>query len=300
MKNFWLRNIAACAVILALSACAIKRDSRSAGDVVEIDLAIDGQRLEEILANPKETNRILVELLGPQLGGEEGRDELRSLIKALDGDSPNKPDVPAFRGLAGRSALEFVRAAVFPDEIRRTKGLIGDYLVRFDKSGKWGAGHLSVDTRTEIFDSPESYEKDEPDRVERYQWHIKVLRDKKFDGFEVLLRNDAGYPNDPFPGTVVFPKSALDPKNPMSIWYRDLNHKLFAKGREIVILDVYRQIDDGEIKRLDDSDPLYRRTDESCIDLMTRGYPPSFRIDFPEQSGYCLGRCAHPDIYNSM
>ena len=300
MKRYWIKSIVAMAAIVGLSACAVKgerpsagdaQDPPSAGDVVNLPLFINGKPLDEILRDPDATNEILAALLGKKFYGEEGREELRKLVAAFDNGAD---DEPAFRGLSGFSTLEFVRAVLDPKVKRKPKGLIGDYLVEFDRETNRGEGHLTVDVKTKIFFTDRSMARDVPDRVERLQWHIEVVK----EGFEVRFRGTDV--NNPFPNTVIFPDFATDPSDPRSIWYRGLDHKLWAKGTRIVVRDIFQQIDDGPIERLPNSHPFYTSTKESCIDMMTRGYPPSFRIDFPEQSGYCLGRCDHPYIMNSM
>ncbi len=311
MKRYWATSIAAMAAILALSACTIKRELPSAGDTVDLGVFVNGQPLDKFLSNPEETNKVLSELFGPGFAGDEGRDKLRELLQSLDNSRP-LGGVTAFRGICGFSTAEFARAIVNPNEVRETRGLIGDYLFEFDGNyskskdglkynGMW-PGHLTVDMKTETYKIVGGQKILIRNRTEILQWHIEVVQDARHDGFEVRLRQgDAkNNPNDPFPGTVVFPPESLDPTNDFSIWARGLDHKLWAKGTEIVVHDVIRWIGDLPPERLPDTHEFYRPCKESCIDMMTKGFPPVFRIDFPEQSGYCLGRCDHPFIMNSM
>jgi len=314
MTRYRTTSIAAMAAIFALSACAHKRDAvdlPSAGDTVDLGVVVNGKPLDQVRTNPEETNKILADLLGPGFGGDEGRGKLRALLKALD-EGSRLGDVTAFQGICGFSTAEFVRALVNIDEKRITRGLVGDYLVKFDGNTSndgfryrqtW-PGHLTVDMRTETFRTIGGRSILLEDRTEILQWHIEVVKDpkRKLDGFEVRLRQgDAkNDPNDPFPGTVEFPPESLDPTNDFSVWKRGLDHKLWAQGREIVVHDIFRKVGNLPTKRLPDSHEFYRPCKESCIDMMTRGFPPAYRIEFPEQSGYCLGRCQHPNIMNSM
>lgn len=314
MKRYWITSIAAMAAIVALSACAAKRELPSAGDTVDLGLVVGGKPIDRVLSNPDETNKVLSGLFGPGFDGDEGRGKLRELLQALDKGRP-LGDVTAFRGVCGFSTAEFARAVLNRTEKRMTRGLVGDYLVEFDGNYRkndfsyeqtW-PGHLTVDMKTETYSKIGGRETLIEDRTEILQWHIEVVKDETHDGFEVRRRqgdpndpNDPNYPDNPFPGTVFFPDESLDPTNKHSVWYRGLDHKLWAKGTEIVVHDVFRRIGDRPVERLPDSHEFYRTCEESCIDLMTRGFPPAYRIDFPEQSGYCLGRCSRPYIINSM
>ncbi len=202
------------------------------------------------------------------------------------------------------SSVQFARAVLFSNEERNTRGLIGDFL--YDENTM--TGHLTVDMKTKI------YKNGKLNSTRLLQWHIDVVKDAMAiavsgtawtvgsgDGYEVHLRQgDINNPDDPFPDTVIIPDYLKDPNNLGSVWSRGLDHKLFAKGREVVVRDIFQKIDDGPIMRLPNGHVFYELSEESCIDLLTRGRPPAYRIDFPEQSGYCLGRCATPDVINSM
>jgi len=288
MKRYWSICIAAMAAIFVLSACSLFDRERSAGEVVDLGTVVDAERLDKVRSDPERARKVLVRLIGDEFGTDKGLGKLKKLLESIDQGRTPDDDVPeALKGLGGFSSVQFARAFVFPDEIRKTKGLIGDFL--FDK--KKGSGHLTVDMKTEVFLSAQSYKKNDPDKVVILQWHIDV----KKGGFTV--REHSGDSFDPFPETVAFPQEALGPSG--AIADRGLNHKLYAKGKTIVVRDIFRQVNDGPIVRLPNSHLFYRTTKASCIDLMTRGYPPQFRIDFPEQSGYCLGRCDHPNIVNT-
>ncbi len=290
MKRYWVTSIVAIAAVLGLSACAIKREQPQPSAANELGVFVNGDRLENVIIRPDATDELIFLLVGERFRGDKGREDLRQLLRAMEQGETTDADVPALNGLCGYSTAQFLRAAFFPEERRREKGLIGDFL--YDPNT--GGGHLTVDTRTEIFLTDQSFRREIADRTVRLQWHIDVLPGT----YEVHLRDDTN-PRDPFPGTVALPREALDPGNPDGIWVRGLDHKLFAIGETIVVRDIYLQIDDGQIRRIPDGHIFYRPCKDSCIDLLTRGRPPRFRIDFPDQTGYCLGRCSFPLIYNS-
>lgn len=309
MKRRWVTSAAALAAILVLSACSLIQEVPSAGEVVELGVRIDGKLAADVIADPKATDEVLEGLLGKDFTGDEGRERIKALLDRLDKNESLDEEV--FQGVCGLSTSEFLRGVVDPSLRRETTGLIGDYLVEFDDNrevneektayvGRW-PGHLTVDTITKVYRKTATGETLLPDRTVYLQWHIRVVKDEKHDGFEVRLRQKKI--KDPFPETVVFPDEALDPENEISLWHpdRDLDHKLWAKGTEIVVEEVYQRIGkDGELVLLPKTHEYYKRCEEACIDMMTRGFPPTFRIEFPEQSGYCLGRCDQPHIMNSM
>lgn len=309
MTTCRIGSIAVIIAALALSACARKAPP-SAGDKVDLGVVVDGQRLDEALSKGDRGEEILEQVFGRELARGEGRARLEKAIRELNEGRASGSDISQLKGLGGFSAWQLARRIVSPSVFEEeTKGLIGDYLVFFNEARDKGYGHLTVDIETKEYFSPESYAARKPDRIVLYQWHLEVLKEtKKFTGFVVHERNEDGFPDDPFPGTVTFPAESLDPTNPFSVWKRGLDHKLFAKGKGIVIHDVFRQIklrsgddyDEGPIVRLANNHDFYDRTEENCIDLLTRGAPPTYRIEFPEQSGYCLGRCANPDVFNSV
>ncbi len=106
---------------------------------------------------------------------------------------------------------------------------------------------------------------------------------------------------------VAFPPHAIDPEDPRSVWCRGLDHKLLAKGADVQIKNVFRKVECcnpgcdhpecGKLVRLSDTEKFYLSTEESCIDLMFKGYPPASEL--PPQVEYCLGRCENPPIINS-
>ncbi len=171
-------------------------------------------------------------------------------------------------------------------------GKIRDYVYLHETK----SGHLVVELIHEQFTTRQAFLDCKPDRVTLYHWDIDI------DGcFQVHERCDGGFPDNPFPTLegVDFPAHSLDPNDERSIWFRCLDHKLYAKGECIKVRHIYRQINDGKFLRLDETAfaHLYRSTEMSCVDLMFKGFPPAAQL--PTQADYCLGRCAHPPIINS-
>jgi len=130
-----------------------------------------------------------------------------------------------------------------------------------------------------------------------YHWDIEVVH----NGFSVTERDDSN-PSNPFGLAMAMPAGALDRDNRHSIWYRDLKYKLGAKGESIKVRNVYfRELSSKirqKLERLSQSHQYYQTSADSCIDLFTPHYPPATFIEL-DGNDYCLGRCAHPAIYNS-
>ncbi len=232
-----------------------------------------------------------------KLGTEAGNQELRTQLAALrKSDVTDRAIAPPLKGIAGLSTSVLLRIlASEGDERFVTTGKIRDY-VFLDETKE---GHLSVDITIESYRRGVVYER------EFLHWDLVV----KPNGFEVHKRE--GDPNDPeerknpfpeIPGSAgAFPEESLDPKHERSIWARGLDHKLFAKGEDAIkVVNVYRQINEGAIVRLSDDHPFYHTTEASCIDLLTRGYPPKNATElFAADNDYCLGRCDHPAVINT-
>jgi len=186
-------------------------------------------------------------------------------------------------------------------------GKIRDYLF----VNKTKSGHLSVELAHEEFLTKQNFLDCDPNHVTIYHWDIEIAH----YGYSVHHRDDIALKDptkSPFPTlpsptdedgkpVVVFPPHALDPDDPRSIWCRGLDHKLFARGKDVKIINVYRKIDDYPLMRIDENDAdgmrFYVSTEESCVDIMFKGYPPESQL--PPQVEYCLGRCENPPIINS-
>lgn len=234
---------------------------------------------------------------GIYLPEEQGLDQLRALLDrasvgTIDDDLPI-----IFHGLEGLSTIAALREYALGERVEM-KGRIVDY--GFTKVGNTqGSGHLSVQMQFDHYDTADVlYQR------EYLHWDIDVIKDESIDGYEVMERQgDAvSSPNDPFPGTVLFPPHATNPTDLRSVWFRGLDHKLYAKFNDIKVRNIYHKVTtagsapDNEYVRLDDNNILYQATPNSCIDLMFKGYPPA--VEIPD-IGFCLGRCAHPMLYNS-
>ena len=197
--------------------------------------------------------------------------------------------------------------AVDGGDCAKVTGKIRDYLFIADPNDKRkGSGHLSVEMLFEV-------DRDEMQESLFFHWDISVRN------YTVHVRDDSRFPDFPFPelqgkpneaneltesAKVVFPKSSTDPGNPISVWARGLNHKLFAEGGKddegkdnFTIDNIYRSRNGGPLERLDDRHEWYQTPEGSCVDLMFKGYPPAAGL--PPQTNYCLGRCAHPRIVNT-
>lgn len=193
----------------------------------------------------------------------------------------------------------------------KVTGKIRDHIfIANPNDSKKGSGYLSVDMLFEID------KKDERESL-FYHWDIDVRK------YTVHERDDSRFPDFPFPmlqgnpdesgnlteePKVVFPTSSTDPRNPLSVWARGLNHKLFAEGGKdaygkdnFTIENIFESRNGGPLRRLESEGagqhPWYVVTEESCIDLMFKGYPPAAGL--PPQANYCLGRCKHPKIVNT-
>lgn len=230
-----------------------------------------------------------------------GRDALRAKLLAIyDGSMLQNETPDDFTGFCGFSTIQGYLATIgYLDDGEQplvVKGRIRDWFYNND----FLTGHLSVDVWIDY--SRRVGGQRVPTKREILHWDIVVENDNLDDpdtGYKVVNRRGPESINntDPFPGTIRLPEAALDPSDGDSIWKRGLDHKLFARGKSIVVRNVYRKIDDGPIKRLDDRHAFYKMTRCSCIDIMFKGHPPA--LELPEQRSYCLGRCDHPPIVNS-
>ncbi len=127
-----------------------------------------------------------------------------------------------------------------------------------------------------------------------YRWEVRVVN----DGFEVVDR-DTSNPNDPFPNTMTFEQETLlrinDPQTP-------LNHKLWARGMNIIIEKVQKKNSQGTWVTIPNSGvnaKFYERTNENCIDMMFQNEPPQTLGDLAPPL-YCLGRCGDPNVVGSL
>lgn len=305
MRRAWIRCVAIIASIFSLTTNAQETSFTELGLSV---IDIDGNSLmpsdrEAILRTLQEG--IIAESKHPALANidireEKGVEELRALLDRIsNGTLVDLEAIPSeFYGIEGLSTIIALRTFALNEPVIM-KGKIVDYGFAKD-SEQFGSGHLAVQMTLGYYDAMDVLYKQE-----FLHWDVEIIRDGSVDGYEVRERQGdaASDPDNPFPNTVSFPPEATNPADLRSVWARGLDHKLFAKYNDIKIRNVYLKTrtvaspPDNDFVRLDDNDYRYQATPSSCIDIMFAGYPPP--IELPPQIGYCLGRCDHPQIYNS-
>ncbi|MEM7024486.1 MAG: hypothetical protein AAF637_18190 [Pseudomonadota bacterium] len=325
MRPSRIHVITALIAVGALTACAqTKRDEPPAAPATaameegsfegfqELALMVDGVEISRLVEDKAGLRTKVEELLDTD---EPDPAQIRKWLDILGGGEGSWADVhPSLRGIAGLSVAQLLEAYLASQASTflktRVRGKIRDYL--FDKDEaitdrQQGAGHLSVETWVDYFDSEASFAAETPDRTERYHWDIDVVRrivdEQETQGFIVVERDDT-QPTNPFPGTIEdLPQPMLDrifkgepdavpPKPP-------LLNKLWAEGKDIVIRSVYRIQDDFTVELLPDTDPQYASTDASCIDMMWAADVPAVFTASSHPPNYCLGRCAHPLVVNT-
>ena len=293
MKCHLTPGLAMAAVLLVLPACSLigkvpPADERPADDLQSWSLVVDGERVDDLRADPEKLKAKVRELLGTDPWSDdearkaEGKPSLldERTLRAFEEGRVPQADIPdALKGIGGFTALGLLRAAIGERQV--ITGKIRDYV--YDKAER--SGHLAVDTWVKIYRTPRSFITDAPDATLRYHWDIEV------EGIYVEQEH-TGDDLNPFPGPVEFTDEAK-----REIKARGLKYKLFAQGEKIVVRHVYQVFEDGTILRLDDEHPFYEQTKESCIDILFDREPPA--IDLPPQRGYCLGRCDKPQVVNT-
>lgn len=211
------------------------------------------------------------------------RADLVALLERIDED-PTLTDIPdplrpSLEGVSGLSTMLLLTDLLLGKPQKMT-GKIRDY-VYLDGSK---SGHLAVEVCI--------------NNARFYHWDV-VVGEGEFTAHP-RSEDEQDYPDNPFPDVdLALPAMAVDPDNPLSIWARNLTHKLHARGPGIRVENVYyRDLADPDLVRLDDSHPFYTSTEESCVDLFTPGYPPA-TVGELIGNDYCLGRCGHPAIINT-
>ena len=125
-----------------------------------------------------------------------------------------------------------------------------------------------------------------------YRWTVFVAP----GGFKVNRRISPPDPNDVFgtgADTIAIPASLAD--------MHMFQSKLWAKGLTIHVEKVERLLPNGNWHVLGSGHPLYQVTDESCIDMMFQATtPPATLPPGTTPPFYCLGRCDHPPLINTM
>lgn len=183
---------------------------------------------------------------------------------------PQISEYEALRGIGGFIVGQFLLSVLDEDGLLKKQGetvvlsgKIRDYIFEKDpQNDRIGRGHLSVDMCVKNIDLG---------LQQFFHWDIEV-NDK---GFEVREESP--------------PEST-----------RPLDHKLAAKGQVIQVEHVY--VRGGTVTRLtriDDSDDVYQTTPASCVDLFTEGVPPETYGELVENA-FCMGRCDHPLIVNTV
>jgi hypothetical protein len=262
---------------------------------------------------PRPCDEALTELLRAIDQGRDGQ-----LPRAIDQGRDRRPPlvigetVPeALQGIEGFSTTLLLKKLLRIADPRSFRdpvvyGKIRDYIF-LEKPGKVGSGHMSVD----VCIDPREFVPLGQDWREFFHWDVEIPPDI----FTYVERTrprdpfDSNTYNNPFPDPASgqprfsLPKEAVDPANPRSIWRRGLDHKLHAgyplsEGTSIKVLNVYHRLSNTGLIRLDASDQVYISTKKSCIDLFTAGSPPATFGELVEHA-YCLGRCAHPAIFNT-
>lgn len=294
------------------------------GFCVSRDLFIEGKRVPQLLSSKCEDRssddlfRDLMHQLNEEI--EEiniNQDYLENFVRRFRNAERFEGDLEAYPaslgGISGINTLLYLEHHLVdrgfltsediglicdPGKLFEYRSKLCGKIIKYTFNDKEKSGHLCVDLIHEQFCTREEFLLCAPQRTTYYRWVIDVLE----GGYKVIERNDSKFPKDPFPPIPndTFPTHSLDPTDERGIWFRCLDHKLVAEGKAVVIKDIYRQIgDEGECIRLDEQiyEHLYQSTDQSCVDIMFRGYPPE--CELPDQVEYCLGRCAHPPIINS-
>lgn len=228
------------------------------------------------------------------LRNDETRKRLDDLLRRVeDGTATAENTPPIFHGLEGFStvlafrSLYNITGGIRPPSVR---GKIRDYFFHEDTR----SGHLSVHMEIDHYDASGRLHA----RVFQ-QWDVRI----KPGGYQVKDRNNAAIqPGDFFPGTIDLPKESTDQGDLRSIWVRNLDHKLFARGPSAIeVQNVYQRIQtaasEGKVERLANGNNYYALDVDSCIDILLAGHPPATQL--PPQIGYCLGRCTSPGIMNS-
>jgi|GEM_PF-4028078 len=264
---------------LATAGCETLEPPPSAAEDASTNLYFSGKSINAVEID--ELRRDLGEHIGANLLDEKGRMDVSTLLDRMDKGEISKAAVQStYKGIGGFYTRLLTRTAVTLNSTAQYPKFSGK-IRRYVYNRYAGSGYLEVDTRLETLRNGVVTRTD-------FWWSIAVLPGT----YEVFQRVEDQL-DDPFPDAPIgVPEEALDPENEFGIWKRNLNHKLFAQGDGIVVLAVTR---DGIL--LPDGDPVYQSDADSCIDILFEGPPPEQTL--PQQSAYCLGRCAHPMIVNT-
>ncbi len=211
------------------------------------------------------------------------------------------------RGFAGDSARHFLKVVADrvlledPSEIGQIgreqfePGKIEEFMINAD-----GSGHIYVrDVIQNQFNNA-----DQLVAQTFRNWRVKIGP----GGFDSIERgDDLSNPFSGDPRMSHLPAFLTDPADLRSIWARQLLYNLFAQGEVIEVVSVDERKESMVGGRLTTTqrvwlpnvDEVYKSTKDSCIDLLVDRHQPSHISGFPQQRGYCLGRCEHPKLINS-
>ena len=292
MKSIVLKIIVVALTVFTLASCAKmkKWDDDVATPPVKKQfydtrfylngLALNGPRILELRRHPEDLNETVRFLVGKDedLARPEKRGRLKELLAVLDRGQGFAGFVPPkLRGLEGFQTRLALRYAVECTD-NQLKSL-GD-LNLVGKIEKWiyekerRSGYIYWEAKAPNCDGVE----------QNYRFHVAV------DGSYVEHKNLAkGY-------ELYFPKLGMELPEEERQRIRDqkrrFDYKLHAEGESIVVLTAF-----VNHQLVDASDPIYERTEDSCIDVLFRGRPPA--TELPKQEWYCMGRCDNPPLINT-
>ena len=317
MIRSWISRIVAVLVILSLSACSLlekwhdKQHRLDRADPFERRIYVNGKLVpgtgEDILFlkknDPEEFNRIIDDLIGvdESINLIDNRDEkLKQFVRLFDSNRRSE-----FNSDIGE----------FNQEIKDRVSGSGGFIVRLflyyflvcDEDELRSLGSLKVIGKIDkwVYDQKATLHSKEKmgDRGSGYIfWQVEakdckgVKHDYKFhiavdEGYELWanLAEDFDLFFDYEDIDNMIPKDEIERNIEEE---RRFDYKLHAKGSSIHVLTVFL---DNEL--VDDSDPIYRRDETSCIDLFFEGDIGA--TELPDQSDYCMGRCDKPPIINT-
>lgn len=307
------------ALIVPLSACAATpMDANTVpldrADKVPMQLTIKGEDINTLLAT--EGNLINGIDGFAQHAGNHNKN-IRKLIAQMRASNQNSAKkAPGFTGINGALAHEVLtiieEEALLPSGmydgrkkvVVSMEGKVIDYGFK-GSVGIPGDGKLTVIAAVTYKVIPS--QGGSTPKTDGYKWEIKVNN----NGFEVhnnCQTSGACGPNDqPFPGTMEFSQTMINRVQTLGF-----QHKLWAKGTDIEVVNVWRKknfqwTDAGDSSywggRLPDASAiwgrLYKIDQDSCIDMMFVDPPPKKYTDLQGPPFYCLGRCEQPAIVNS-
>lgn len=274
----------------------------------DMELKLGGQKAQNVVSSMRSLREVLEGYGGTYRGGT-----VRDLIDQNRDSNYLGLDVPALSGLGGMFGHAFLDVA---DDARirnpreRNYGKfmrnrlqevsVSGQLVAYEfvEGSTPGRGNGSIEAITYIERRVQPVGQGTPQtRTEAYWWKISVIN----QGFEV--HEHSNDPDDPFPGTLPFDQETKD-----RIENRGFEFKLWATGGDIVVdeilVDHNYDPNNPNFVALNPNNPnyadLFQSDPASCIDMMFVDYPPETLPDGAEPPFYCLGRCQHPYIINTM